>query len=260
MDLSTALQLSAGIVLGVMLLLWLLSLWLRDASIVDIAWGPIFVVVALVGLVWGNGWGGRRVLVAAIVGLWGLRLGIHIHRRNRGSGEDPRYATWRQAHGGRWWWVSLFRVFLLQGAVLWVVALPIQVAMTVPGAERFTVWDALGELVWALGFLYEAIADAQLRAFRADPQARGVLEDGLWRNSRHPNYFGEAVLWWGIWAVALSVPGGWATVVSPILMTILLRWVSGVPLAERRMEGREGWESYVRRTRPLVPGPRRGER
>ncbi|NIP80200.1 MAG: DUF1295 domain-containing protein, partial [Gemmatimonadetes bacterium] len=134
--------------------------------------------------------------------------------------------------------------------------LPIQLSMTVPGAPRFTVWDAVGELVWAAGFLYEAIADAQLRAFRAGPGTGGILDEGLWRTSRHPNYFGEAVLWWGIGIVALSVPWGWAALGSPLLMTILLRYVSGVPLAERMMQGRPGWEEYVRRTNVFVPGPR----
>lgn len=255
MDLPSLLLVSAGVVLAVMLSLWALSVARTDSSIVDIAWGPTFVVLALIGLVLGGGWDGRRVLVAAIVGLWGFRLGFHIFRRNQGKGEDPRYARWRERYGDRWGRVSLFRVFLLQGAVLWIVSLPVQAAMAVPGARRFTVWDALGELVWAVGFLFEAIADAQLRAFREDPSKSGVLDTGLWRTSRHPNYFGEAVLWWGIWAPALSVPWGWATVVSPLLMTLLLRYVSGVPLAERMMEGRAGWSEYVRRTPVFVPGP-----
>ena len=256
MPLSTLMLVSAAVILGVMLLLWLLSLALEDSSIADIAWGPIFVAVAAVGAVLGDGWSGRQLLVLGIVGLWGLRLGWHIHQRNKGKGEDPRYAEWRERHGDTWWWVSLFRVFLLQGAVLWVISLPIQLAMALPGAERFTVWDALGELVWAAGFLIEAISDAQLAAFKADPETSGILEDGLWQYSRHPNYFGEALLWWGIWLPALSVPWGWATVVSPILMTLLLRYVSGVPLAERMMEGRPGWAEYARRVPVFVPGPR----
>lgn len=248
---------SAAVILGAMLALWLLSLALRDASIVDIAWGPIFVAVAAVGAAVGDGWAGRQLLVLGMVALWGLRLGWHIHRRNRGRDEDPRYAKWREQAGSSWWWRSLFKVFLLQGAVLWVVSLPIQLVMALPGVESFTVWDAVGELVWAAGFLMEAIADAQLAAFREDPQATGVLDDGLWAYSRHPNYFGEAVLWWGIWLPALAVPGGWATAVGPILMTLLLRYVSGVPMAERLMEGRPGWDQYARRVPVFAPGPRR---
>jgi steroid 5-alpha reductase family enzyme len=258
MTLTWMFTLSAAAIAGMMVGLWLISLWLRDSSIVDIAWGPIFVVVAAMGAAAGAGWPGRQLLVLGMVGLWGLRLGWHIHSRNRGRGEDPRYATWRERHGDRWWWVSLFRVFLLQGAFLWVISLPIQATMGLAGAARFTVWDALGELIWAAGFLYEAIADAQLAAFKADPTKSGVLDQGLWRNSRHPNYFGEAVLWWGLWLPALSVPLGWATVVSPIIMTLLLRYVSGVPLAENQMEGRAGWDDYVRRVPVFAPGPRGG--
>ena len=257
MALTTLLLLSAGTIAGLMVLLWLLSLRLGDSSIADIAWGPIFVVVAVLGATLGSGWPGRQLLVLAMVALWGLRLGWHIHRRNRGKDEDPRYAKWRDRHGASWWWVSLFRVFLLQGAVLWVISLPIQLVMALPGREAFTVWDAVGELLWAGGFLMEAISDAQLRAFKQDPEKTGILDDGLWRWSRHPNYFGEAVLWWGIWLPALAVPWGWATVVSPILMTLLMRYVSGVPLAEEMMEGRPGWDDYARRVSIFVPGPRR---
>jgi steroid 5-alpha reductase family enzyme len=256
MTLPTLMAVSGGVIAGIMLLLWLLSLRLRDASIADIAWGPIFVVIAAVGAVGGLGGAGRQLLVLAMVGLWGLRLGWHIHRRNKGKGEDPRYVKWREQHGDSWWWVSLFRVFLLQGAFLWVISLPIQLAMGLEGADRFTAWDAVGELLWAAGFLVEAIADAQLQAFKDNPEKSGILDDGLWRWSRHPNYFGEAVLWWGIWLPALAVPWGWATVISPIVITLLLRYVSGVPLAEKLMEGRPGWEAYTRRVRIFVPGPR----
>lgn len=258
MDTPTFLMGSAAGVLAIMLALWLLSLALRDSSIVDIAWGPIFVALAAAGAVLGDGFVGRRVGIALLVGLWGLRLGAHIGDRNRGRGEDPRYAAWRREHGDRWWWISLFKVFLLQGVVLWTVSLPIQLAQTAPLPDHFTVWDAVGELVWAIGFLIETIADSQLRRFREDPERHGVIDTGLWRFSRHPNYFGEAVLWWGIWLVALPVPWGWATVISPLLITWLLRHVSGVPMAEERLRGRPGWEEYVARTNPFVPGPRRG--
>lgn len=257
MTFTTLLAVSAVTILAIMLVLWLLSLRLRDASIADIAWGPVFVVVALIGFLWGDGWEGRQILVLAMVSLWGLRLGWHIWRRNRGKGEDPRYAKWREEHGQAWRWRSLVQVFLLQGLLLWVISLPIQLAMTVSGPERFVIWDAIGELLWAAGFLFEAIADSQLATFRKDPKKSGVLDSGLWAWSRHPNYFGESLLWWGIWSVALSLPWGWATVVSPVVITYLLRYVSGVPLAERAMEGRSGWTEYARRTPVFVPGPRR---
>lgn len=257
MTLTWLLALSAATITAIMLVLWLVNLRLRDASIVDIAWGPIFVAVAALGAILGAGWPGRQLLVLGMVSLWGLRLGWHIYRRNRGRGEDPRYVKWRERHAGRWWWLSLVRVFLLQGVFLWVISLPIQMTMGLTGAARFTVWDAVGELIWAAGFLYEAIADAQLAAFRADPQKSGVLDSGLWRTSRHPNYFGEAVLWWGLWLPSLSVPNGWIAVVSPVVMTLLLRYVSGVPLAEEQMRGRPGWDEYARRVPVFVPARRR---
>ncbi|MEJ2501853.1 MAG: DUF1295 domain-containing protein [Gemmatimonadota bacterium] len=257
MTITPLLAPSAVIICALMLALWLVSLALKDSSIVDIAWGPLFVVVALFGFLVGDGWQGRKILVLGMVGLWGLRLGWHIYRRNRGRGEDPRYARWRREAGESWWWRSLFKVFLLQGAVLWVVSLPVQQVMGVAGPERFVVWDALGELLWGVGFLFEAIGDAQLRAFREDPERSGVLETGLWAYTRHPNYFGEAVLWWGIWTVALAVPWGWATVFSPVLITLLVRYVSGVPMTEALLEGREGWTRYADRTNVFVPGPRR---
>lgn len=257
MDVPTLLTVTAATVLSAVVLLWLVSLALRDASIADVAWGPLFAVVASLGLVLGAGWFGRRMLVFGLVTAWGLRLGVHIGLRNRGRGEDPRYARWREEHGRAWPWVSLAKVFLLQGALLWVISLPVQVAAGMPGPERITLLDAAGVAVWLIGFTTEAVADVQLRRFlrrREDPDA--FLTSGLWRYSRHPNYFGEAVLWWGIGLTALSVPWGWATLVGPLCITLLLRFVSGVPMTEERMEGRPGWDAYADRTPAFVPLPR----
>lgn len=256
MDLSTLLPANALAVYGAMVLLWLLSLRLDDASIADVAWGPLFVVVAGLGAAFGSGWRGRRLLLAGLVAVWGVRLALHIWARNRGEGEDPRYRRWREEHGSAWPLRSLFQVFLLQGTILLVVALPVQVAQSAPGPAELTAWDVAGTLIWLGGFLFEAAADAQLRAFKRDPSNEGeILTDGLWRYSRHPNYFGEAVLWWGIWLVAVSVPWGWATAVGPLLLTWLLLRVSGVAMTEERMEGRPGFREYVERTNAFVPGP-----
>lgn len=255
-NLADLLLLSAGLVLGAQLLTWLLSLALRDSSIVDIAWGPLFILASAPGLLVGTGWVGRRWLVATMVALWGLRLGIHIALRNRGRGEDPRYAAWRAEHGMSWPLRSLFTVFLLQGVILWVVALPIQMAMSAPGPRELTPLDVLGGLLWAVGFVLEAAADAQLAAFKRRPENRGqVMTSGLWAWSRHPNYFGESVLWWGIWVLALGTPLGWASVVSPVLLTFLLVRVSGVPMTDRLMEERPGFADYARQTSPFIPRP-----
>ncbi|MGD2068676.1 MAG: DUF1295 domain-containing protein [Gemmatimonadota bacterium] len=257
MDLSTLLTVTAATVLTAVVVLWLVSLAVRDASVADVAWGPLFVVVASLCLVLGAGWAGRRILVFVLVTAWGLRLGVHIGLRNRGRGEDPRYARWREEHGRAWPWVSLAKVFLLQGALLWVISLPAQVAAAMPGPGRLTLLDAVGCAVWLVGFTTEVVADAQLRRFlRRREAADAFLTSGLWRYSRHPNYFGEAVLWWGIGLTALSVPGGWTTLVGPLCITLLLRFVSGVPMTEERMEGRPGWDAYAARTPAFVPLPR----
>ncbi len=240
-------------------LLWLVSLRLKDASIVDPFWGLAFVVAAGIYFATADGWLPRRVLVVGLVALWGVRLAAHLAARNFGHGEDARYRRWREQHGRSWWWRSLLQVFLLQAVIAWAVSWPLLVAQTGAGRTAWTGWDALGALVFLAGFLTETVADAQLRRFKADPTSRGrVLETGLWRYSRHPNYFGEAVLWWGLWVLAAGVPGGWVTIVSPLLMTWLLVRVSGVPLLEAGLaRSRPGYATYAARTSSFVPRPPR---
>lgn len=239
---------------------WLVSLPLRNASIADIVWGPGFVVVAWVAWVVGTGGGQRggevRLLIPLLTTVWGIRLAFHIARRNRGKGEDPRYAKWRSEGGPLWPLRSLFTVFLLQGAILWVVSLPLQAGAL---ADPSTGWAVAGVLLFLAGFLLEAVADRQLARFKADPANRGrVLDTGVWRYSRHPNYFGDAVVWWGLWALGGAGTGAWWTVVGPILMTLLLRFVSGVALLERSLaESRPGYREYMRRTSPFIPWPPR---
>lgn len=250
---------NAGLVLAMMVAVWLLSLWLRDSSIVDIAWGLGFVLVAAATFVAAEGWEPRKTLVTALTAVWGFRLALHIHLRNRGRGEDPRYAAWREEHGRSWPLRSLVTVFLLQGVLLWLISLPVQAAQLAAEPARFTWLDVAGAVLWAAGLGIETIADGQLLAFKRDARNAGrVLTTGLWRYSRHPNYFGEAVLWWGLWLIAAStVPGRW-TVLGPILITWLLRRVSGVPMTERLMEGRPGYREYVERTNEFVMWRRKG--
>ena len=259
MALQDLLGSSAVLVAAVMVATWVASLPLRNASIVDSVWGPGFALVALLGAVAGGGDPGRRWLLALLVTVWGVRLSWHITRRNAGKGEDPRYARWREEGGPRWPLRSLVTVFLLQGVILWVVSLPLPTGATAGFGMGWI--EAVGAVTWLAGFLFEAVADAQLARFRADPANRGrVLDSGLWGWSRHPNYFGDALLWWGLWMVGGAATGAWWTVVSPVLMTFLLRRVSGVTLTERGMEERRpGYREYVRRTSPFLPlPPRRG--
>lgn len=242
-----------GVVVVAAVLVWLVSLRLRDASIVDPLWAPGFLLVGAV-YVAVSGPTVRGVLMLTAVALWAARLWWHLFRRNRAEGEDRRYARWRKEHGPAWWWVSLFKVFLLQALILWGVSAPL-LGIAV-GRTRLGAWDALGFAVFLAGWLTEAVADAQLRAFRRDPASRGqVMDGGLWRYSRHPNYFGNAVLWWGLYLVAVGAGAAWS-VFGPVLMTVLLLRVSGVTLLEQDMaERRPGYADYVRRTSAFIPRP-----
>lgn len=240
-------------------LLWLVSLRRRDASIADPFWGPGFLLLTLTWLATSGDPSPRGFLVTGLVAAWALRLGLHLWMRNRGHGEDPRYVAMRARHGDGFGRVSLFTVFWLQGSILWVVSMPVLGAIT--SEAPLGAWDAMAVVLFLVGLASESVADAQLARFRADPANRGrVLDTGLWRYSRHPNYFGDAVVWWGIFL--LAVPGGalW-TAVGPALMTFLLLKVSGVTLLERSLvEGRPGYTEYVRRTSPFVPWfPRKRE-
>lgn len=236
--------------------LWLVSLALKDSSIVDIFWGLGFVIAAVTYATQTSPQTGRHILVVALVTAWGVRLAAHLARRNLGKGEDYRYAAWRKQYGASWWWYSFFHVFALQGVILWVVSAPLLAAMSPDTAPVFTFWDVLGLLVWSVGFFFEAVGDYQLAAFKANPANKGkVLNTGLWRYTRHPNYFGDATQWWGFYLIALGA-GGWWTIFSPLLMTYLLLKVSGVAMLERNLkERRPEYVEYIRKTSAFIPLP-----
>jgi steroid 5-alpha reductase family enzyme len=252
------LAVEAGVVLAMVTALWAVSVAVRDTSIVDVFWGSGFVVVAWVGLALGEG-GGRRLLLALLVTVWGLRLTAHLARRNLGKGEDYRYAAMRSRHGGSWPLRSLAVVFWLQGALMWVVSLPVQAAMTGAAPAGLAALAWVGVALWAVGFAFESVGDLQLARFKADPANRGrVMDRGLWRYTRHPNYFGDFCVWWAVWLVALAAGAPWWTAVGPALMSVLLIRVSGVALLERSlMKRREGYSEYVARTSAFFPRPPR---
>jgi steroid 5-alpha reductase family enzyme len=256
MPLSTLIALSALLILFYMTVAWLVSLWLRNASIVDVLWGPGFVLLTWFWAFRLDGFSGRQLLLAALVTIWGVRLAAHIFLRNAGKAEDYRYARWREQAGSRWWWLSYFKVFLLQGAVMWIVSIPLIAALHSPTPAALTLLDYIGTALWLIGFAFEAIGDAQLARFKADPANKGKLFDrGLWRYTRHPNYFGEALLWWGYAAIALAV-GAWWTLFSPALMTFLLLRVSGVAMLEKDLaDSKPGYRDYIRCTSPFLPLP-----
>ncbi len=259
MSLPALLGLNALLVAALMLAVWVASVRVRDASIVDSFWGLGFALVGVVTLIVTDGYPARRWLVTLLTTTWGVRLSLHIWLRNRGMGEDVRYQAMRARHGDRFPFVSLFTVFGLQGVLLWFISLPVQVTQVAPLPARISPLDLFGAGVWLVGFLFEAVGDAQLARFKADPANQGrVLDRGLWRYTRHPNYFGDALLWWGIFLVCAATPGGALTVLSPLTMTYLLARVSGVPMLEAHLaETRPGYREYVQRTSAFLPRPPR---
>jgi steroid 5-alpha reductase family enzyme len=244
-----------GAILTALTVVWLLSLRLRDASVADVCWGLGFVLLTGLYCLLSPTLTPRSWLVAPLVMLWGARLSLHIFRRNYGKGEDPRYQAMRAAHGQTFWWRSLFTVFWLQGAILWVVALPLLVAVRAARPAALTAIDGLGLVLFVVGFGFEVVGDYQLARFKAEPSNRGhVLDRGLWRYTRHPNYFGDAILWWGLYTIACATPGGWLTVLSPALMSFLLMRVSGVMLLEEGLKAsKPGYRGYITRTPAFFP-------
>ncbi len=228
-------------------------------NVVDVAWGLGFVAVAAVSAVLGSGDPTRRWLLLALVAIWGLRLSWHIHRKTAGKGEDPRYTDLlRGATLGQ----VVRKVFVLQAFLTLFISFPLQLsAVTGPTPKPLLAVGALGVGVWLLGVVFEALGDHQLRAFKADPANRGAIMDrGLWAWTRHPNYFGDACVWWGLWLVTIT---GWVpliTVGSPLLMTYFLVDVSGARLTEKYMKDRPGFGEYQRRTAYFVPRPPRSAR
>ncbi len=243
-----------------MLLLWLLSLALRDASIVDVFWGFGFVVVAWTTFALTDEADSRRWLLTILTTIWGLRLTAYLAKRNLGKGEDFRYVAMREKRGRWWWLISLFQVFGLQGVLMWIVSLPVQAGQVSAAAASLGVLAIVGIAAWATGLFFETVGDWQMARFKADPANAGkVMDRGLWRYTRHPNYFGDLMIWWGLYLVALEAAGTWWTVIGPIVMSILLIRVSGKALLEKSLaKRRPGYTEYVARTSGFFPRrPRR---
>jgi steroid 5-alpha reductase family enzyme len=235
---------------------WLLSLPLRDVSIVDIMWSLMFLLAASVYTAAQAAPGPRVWLVLVLVGAWSIRLAAYIFWRNHGHGEDFRYQQIRARNEPGFAFKSLYLVFGLQAALAWVISLPLLAAT---GSTAPLGWlDAAGVALWLVGMVFEAGGDWQLARFKRDPANRGkVLDTGLWRYTRHPNYFGDFCVWWGFFFIALSA-GGWWSIVGPLAMSFLLLKVSGVALLEKDIgERRPAYRDYIRRTNAFFPGPPR---
>jgi steroid 5-alpha reductase family enzyme len=225
-------------------------------SVVDTTWGLGFVVVAAVAAVVGDGAGWRRVALLVVVAVWGLRLAWHMHRRNSGKGEDPRYAAMLEKEKGNPTLVAVRKVYGVQGLSVWFVSLPIQVSAASGGG--LVAVAVVGLLLWLVGVTFESLGDKQLKDFKADAANKGtVMDRGLWSWTRHPNYFGDSCVWWGIWLVAASAWPGVLTLLSPVAMTYFLVFATGARLLEKHMAERPGYPEYQQRTSYFLPRPPR---
>lgn len=253
MDMIPLFLYTGFLILVLMTLLWIVSLLIKNSSIVDIFWGTGFVVIIWTAYyLTGVNESARKIILAILVTIWGLRLSLHVFIRNHGKPEDFRYQVWRKEAGKSWWWRSFFKVFLLQGFLMWIIAAPLVV---VHESTRPVFWlDFLSIFIWMIGFFFEAVGDAQLARFKSDPANKGkVMNTGVWRYSRHPNYFGDATQWWAFFLSAAAA-GAWWTIFSPIIMTTLLMRVSAVTLLEKTLrEEKPGYKEYSETTSEFIP-------
>jgi len=235
------------------LLFFLVAQSIKNNGIVDIGWGIGFVLIAWFMAITKGGSNAATLLITFCVTLWGTRLFYHIIKRNLGKPEDFRYANWRK-EWGKWVVIrSFFQVFMLQGVFMLIIGLPIIWIYEATAPVNFLILG-LGAFIWAIGFYFEALGDYQLKMFLANPKNKGKLMDqGLWALTRHPNYFGEATMWWGIFVMALSVETSWLTIISPIAITYLLVFVSGVPLLEASLKKRPEFAAYAAKTSIFIP-------
>jgi steroid 5-alpha reductase family enzyme len=256
MNVFTTMALTLGVAIVLLTVVFGIAVARGRYDTVDTVWGPGFAVVAVVAFGCSSGHGDlvARLLSTVLTFVWGVRLGVHIHRRNRGKPEDPRYTELLAKGGARPRTRMYVRVYLTQAVLLWLVSLPVQVGQfgSGPGLVGY-----VGVVVWAVGLTFEAVGDQQLSAFRADPANKGeVLNTGLWRYTRHPNYFGDACVWWGLYLLACHSWLGAATIIAPLVMTGLLVKGTGKPLLEKGMaDRRPGYADYVRSTSGFFPLP-----
>jgi steroid 5-alpha reductase family enzyme len=244
------------LVIGAAALTWLLSLYLRNVAIVDTLWSVLFALLAWTYALGQAQRGLRAECVLLLVTLWALRLSVHITRRNWGHPEDRRYQAIRARNEPHFALKSLYLVFILQAVLAWIISLPLLGAIA--SLKPLAALDYVGGALWLVGFVFEAGGDWQLARFKATPGSEGkVMDRGFWRLTRHPNYFGDFCVWWGLYLIALSA-GAWWSLPGPLLMSVLLLRVSGVALLEKDIgERRPQYAQYVRRTNAFFPGPRR---
>ncbi len=248
-----ALRNASLLVFTYMTLLFIVALIRKRNDIADVGWGLGFILVAISSLLLNGVLTPRKTLILALVVIWGLRLAIHIFMRNRGKKEDYRYKQWREDWGSNWVIRSYLQVFLLQGVFMLMVTFPLMLAMTYD-VRPLGLLDIAGVIVWGTGFFFESVGDYQLTQFLRNPANRGkIMKYGLWRYTRHPNYFGEVTQWWGVFLIVLSVANAWMGIIGPLTISFLILKVSGIPMLEKPFEGKPEWEEYKRRTSAFFP-------
>ncbi len=245
------------IIVFVYFTLWyIIATIIKNASIVDMGWGLGFVILALLN--YAQNISVHSLIIMVLVAIWGLRLFYHIFRRNFKKPEDYRYANFRKEWGKTYLIRSYFQLFILQGVLMLLISSAFISAFQTNSVSNFTL-TVVGTVIWIIGFFFESVGDYQLKKFVTNPENKGKLINvGLWNYTRHPNYFGEAVMWWGIYVIALSLGVPWYTIISPITITILVRFVSGVPMLEKNLRKREGFEEYIRTTNTFIPWFKKG--
>ena len=260
-ELGQIFAITAGTALLLVLLLWLVSMPLRDVSIIDMAFSGMIALLLFVAYWCSSAQGSVAVLILCLVLVWAVRMTVYLIWRNWGHGEDPRYTRLREwvPPGWSFHWLSLRQVFLLQGAIIWLLTLPQQIVMVTGGDAGFGFFAIAGLVLWCLGFYFETVGDYQLSKFKADPQLRGqVLNTGLWRYTRHPNYFGELCQWWGLFVIALEAPWAWCGIVGPLLYSWLVINVTGQRTLDKKLaREKPEYARYIRETSGLIPRPPR---
>jgi steroid 5-alpha reductase family enzyme len=243
------------VILSLMTVLWIVSVAIKNVSIVDLFWGFGFVLASAFYFIKTEGYEPRKIILMTLVAIWGLRLSVYLAWRNLGKGEDFRYREFRKKYGeNRYWWISFFQTFLLQGILMWLISAPLLGAQYIELNNQIGFFDFAGIAFWIFGFLFEAGGDFQLAVFRADPANRGrVLDTGFWRYTRHPNYFGDACVWWGYGLICIAA-GSYVPVLGSILMTALIIKVSGVALLEKSLkETKPEYREYIEKTSAFLP-------
>jgi steroid 5-alpha reductase family enzyme len=243
------------VIMIMMAILWIISVIIKNVSIVDLFWGFGFVVVSSFYFLKSDGNDTRKILIMALVALWGFRLSVYLAWRNIGKGEDFRYKEFRKKYGEkRYWWISFFQTFLLQGILMWLISAPLLGAQFYGPDKTIGIFDYIGIFFWITGILFEAGGDFQLAIFKANPANKGkVLDTGFWHYTRHPNYFGDSAVWWGYGFFCLAA-GSWLPVLGSILMTLMIIKVSGVFLLEKSLkEQKPQYKEYIERTSVFLP-------